>query len=60
LEAEEVFREDLRRNRLNPRSLFGLWKCLEAEKRTAEAQEVHEQFDAAWKQADSNLTIEEF
>ena len=25
-DAEKVFRDDLERNRLNPRSLFGLWK----------------------------------
>jgi tetratricopeptide (TPR) repeat protein len=60
LEAEEVFRQDLKRNRLNPRSLFGLWKCLEAEKNTAEAQKVHEQFNVAWRQADSQLAIEDF
>jgi hypothetical protein len=50
----------LKRNRLNPRSLFGLWKCLEAERNTAEAQKVHEQFNVAWKQADSQLAIEDF
>jgi tetratricopeptide (TPR) repeat protein len=59
-EAEAVFREDLRRNPRNPRSLFGLWKSLEAQKRTAEAQQARQQFESAWKQADSQLRIEDF
>ena len=31
VEAEPVFREGLRRSPRNPRLLFGLWKCLEAQ-----------------------------
>jgi predicted Zn-dependent protease len=59
-EAETVFREDLVRNPRNPRSLFGLWKSLEAQKKSAEAQQVRQQFESAWKQADAQLRIEDF
>jgi tetratricopeptide (TPR) repeat protein len=59
-EAETVFREDLQHNPHNPRSLFGLWKSLEAQKKTAEAQSVRQQFESAWKQADTQLRIEDF
>ena len=37
-EAEKTFREDLDRNPRNPRSLFGLWECLKAQKKTADAE----------------------
>jgi tetratricopeptide (TPR) repeat protein len=59
-EAEAVFREDLQHNPHNPRSLFGLWKSLEAQKKTAEAQKARQQFESAWKQADTQLRIEDF
>jgi len=59
-EAETVFREDLQRNPHNPRSLFGLWKSLEAQKKTAEALQARQQFESAWKQADTQLRIEDF
>ncbi|HLK68174.1 MAG TPA: hypothetical protein VKU19_32295 [Bryobacteraceae bacterium] len=48
-EAEQVFREDLQRNPKNPRSLFGLWKVLEAGKKAREAEAVRQQFAAVWK-----------
>jgi hypothetical protein len=48
-EAEHIFRQDLQKNRRNPRSLFGLWKSLEAQNRTADAQWVRTSFEAAWK-----------
>lgn len=59
-EAERVFREDVVRNPRNPRSLFGLWKVLECEKRTADAGWVKREFQAAWKGAASDLRIEDF
>jgi hypothetical protein len=59
-EAEAVFREDLQRHPHNPRSLFGLWKSLEAQKKTTEAQQARQQFESAWKQADTQLRIEDF
>lgn len=54
-EAEKVFREDLRINRKNGRSLFGLWESLKARKKTAEAAKIQLQFNAAWKNADTVL-----
>ena len=36
-EAEKVFREDLKRNPNNPRSLFGLAEALNKEKKTSAA-----------------------
>jgi tetratricopeptide (TPR) repeat protein len=59
-EAEAVFREDLKRNPNNPRSLFGLWKSLEAQKKANEAQSAHDLFERAWKNADVQLRIEDF
>lgn len=50
-EAEQVFREDLKRNPRNPRSLFGLWRALEAQQKTYQADEVRRAFQAAWKGA---------
>ena len=58
-EAERVFRTDLERNPRNPRSLFGLFKSLEAQKKTADAQRVRRQFEEAWKSADVPLRIED-
>jgi tetratricopeptide (TPR) repeat protein len=49
IEAEQVFREDLRRNPRNPRSLFGLSKALEAQRKMYEADLVRQSFEAAWK-----------
>lgn len=48
-EAERVFRQDLKRNPNNPRSLFGLCTALEAQHKSAEAAEVRRSFQAAWK-----------
>jgi tetratricopeptide (TPR) repeat protein len=59
-EAESVFREDLKRNPNNPRSLFGIWKSLDAQKKTAEAQKARQVFEAAWKNADTQLRLEDF
>ena len=53
-DAEKVFRADLAKNVGNPRSLFGLWKSLEAQKKYA-AQETKTQFDKAWASADVTL-----
>jgi tetratricopeptide (TPR) repeat protein len=52
-EAEAVYREDLRVNPGNPRSLYGLAQCLSAEGKTAEAASTREQFRKAWRFADS-------
>jgi len=59
-EAENVFRADLARNPRNGRSLFGLLQCLNAENKKADAQWVQQAFEAAWKNADIELHIEDF
>jgi tetratricopeptide (TPR) repeat protein len=56
--AEQVFRADLDRNRRNGRSLFGLMEALKAQKKDHEALLVKRQFEAAWKNADTKLTLE--
>ena len=56
-EAERIFREDLTFNSESGRSLFGLWKSLEAQK-SRDAMAVERRFRAAWRNADVELTIE--
>lgn len=56
-EAEAIFREDLKRNARNPRSLFGLAEALKAEGKAAEATTVGQQFKRAWRKADTKLTL---
>jgi tetratricopeptide (TPR) repeat protein len=58
-EAEKVFRADLDKHPRNPRSLFGLWKTLEAQKKSADAGWARAQFETAWKDADTKLRIED-
>jgi hypothetical protein len=54
-EAEKVFRADLAKNVGNPRSLYGLYRSLEGQKK-AEATEAKASFDKAWAAADVSLT----
>jgi tetratricopeptide (TPR) repeat protein len=56
-DAEQVFREDLKRNPRNPRSLFGLMHSLQAQHKDADAAWVESQFKTAWKNADTTLDI---
>src|SRR5205085_3600206 len=58
-EAEAIFRADLRRNPRSGRSLFGLWKSLEAQHKTREAAASRREFEAAWKNADTQLRVED-
>jgi tetratricopeptide (TPR) repeat protein len=53
--AEQVFREDLKRSPRNGRSLFGLAESLAAQGRSYEAELVRQQFQTAWKNADTPL-----
>jgi tetratricopeptide (TPR) repeat protein len=46
-DAERVFRDDLARNRNNPRSLYGLAQALKAQKKDASATMAA--FETAWK-----------
>jgi tetratricopeptide (TPR) repeat protein len=56
--AEAVFRADLE----NPATevAHGLWQSLEAQKRASDAAWARTQFEAAWKNADVTLRIEDF
>ncbi|HJQ31611.1 MAG TPA: hypothetical protein VJ866_05515 [Pyrinomonadaceae bacterium] len=58
-EAEAVFREDLKHNPRSGRSLFGLAKSLEAQRKTREAAAARRDFAAAWKNADTQLRLED-
>jgi len=55
VEAEAVYREDLRRNPENGWSLFGLAQSLRAQDKTAEAAAIDVRFRAAWPRADVTL-----
>lgn len=55
--AEVVFRADLEQHPRNPRSLFGLVKALEAQQKTDAVEEVHREFEAAWKNADAPVRL---
>jgi tetratricopeptide (TPR) repeat protein len=50
--AEKVFREDLDRNPRDARALSGLRDCLNTQGRKYEADQIDQQFHAAWKVAD--------
>ena len=54
-DAETVFAADLARNVGNPRSLFGMWRSLVAQKKTAAATQARARFDEAWQSADVTL-----
>jgi hypothetical protein len=53
-EAEKVFRADLARHVANPRSLYGLYRALDGQKKYA-ATEAKASFDKAWAGADVTL-----
>lgn len=58
-EAEQVFRKDLEENPKNGRSLFGLAESLKKQGKLQEAKQAQAEFDAAWKNADTKLKIED-
>ncbi len=51
-EAEQVYREDLKRHPNNVWALQGLGECLEKQGRTDEATEIHTIFEVACKRSD--------
>ncbi len=59
-EAENVYREDLKRFPENGWSLYGLAAALRAQGRTAEATAVEKRFQKAWADADVVLTASRF
>lgn len=56
-EAEAVFREDLKRNPMNGRSLFGLAEALKQQKKETDAAAAAARFKEAWRRADVVLTV---
>ena len=60
VEAEAVYRDDLKRNPNNGWSLFGLAQSLKAQGKTAEAAEVEAAFRKALALADVTLTASRF
>lgn len=58
-EAESIFRADLERNPRNPRSLLGLWKSLLVQKKSGAAGQVRREFEAACKDADVQLRVDD-
>ena len=59
-QAERVFREDLRRWPRNGWGLFGLEHSLRDQGKSESAALVAREFEAAWKRADVQLTLEWF
>ncbi|MBL9135836.1 MAG: hypothetical protein JNK85_08215 [Verrucomicrobiales bacterium] len=60
VQAEAVFREDLRRWPRNGWGLLGLEAALRAQKKEAQADDVHRQFAEAWRRADTPLELSWF
>jgi hypothetical protein len=58
VEAEAVYRADLKRNLDNPRSLYGLAESLRAEGKAGEASKVEARFTKVWSHADISLAPE--
>jgi hypothetical protein len=56
--AEAVYRDDLKRNPDNPRSLYGLAESLRAQGKAQEAAQVEERFTKGWSHADITLAPE--
>lgn len=54
-EAEQVYREDLKKWPGNGWSLYGLARCLEMQDKSAEAARVRGQFKKAWARADTEI-----
>jgi len=59
-DAERVFRDDLKYNPKNGRSLFGLWKAIEAQGHKTDAVRAAAAFRRVWIAADTPLTLSSF
>ena len=57
-QAEAVYRDDLKRNPDNPRSLYGLAESLRAEGKSEETAKVEARFQKSWAHADIKLEPE--
>jgi hypothetical protein len=58
-QAESAFREDLKHHAASGRSLFGLYRALEALGKDSEAAQVYKQYQAAWTKSDTALHLED-
>ena len=58
-DAEAIFRADLDQHPRNGRSLYGLLKSLEAQKKNVDAAFARAQFETAWKDADTQVRLED-
>lgn len=58
--AERTYRQDLKQHPRNGWALFGLEQSLKAQKREAEATDVHRQLEQAWARADITLAASRF
>jgi tetratricopeptide (TPR) repeat protein len=59
-EAEQVYREDLKRNPNNGWSLYGLTESLKAQVKKKEATAEEKRFQKAWRRADVKLAASRF
>jgi len=58
--AEQIFRDDLKRNPRNGWGLLGLEQCLRSQGKTQSADVVRDEFERAWKHADVKLDLKWF
>ena len=56
-EAEQAFRNDLKRNPRSGRSLFGLVQSLRGQGKAYDARLVEQQYEAAWRNGESKLSL---
>jgi pimeloyl-ACP methyl ester carboxylesterase len=56
--AEKAFRDELKRHPRNGRALFGLAESLKQQGNKSSAQMVWREFEEAWKDADTKLTVD--
>lgn len=59
-EAEAIYWQDLRQNRENGWSLFGLMRSLQVQGKKADAARIEERFQKAWSNADIQLSASRF
>ena len=58
VEAEKVYREEVKRSPRNGRALFGLAEALAKQGKTSSAELVRREFSDAWANADITLTVD--
>ena len=56
-EAEAVFREDIRRNQRNGRSLYGLTESLRGQNKSDDVPLIEPLYKTAWSKADRPLQV---